>query len=110
MKANFEYYWYGYDLYRYSFDGVVLPTNGSRALAFACSDRPGAPRATLEQLIARHGRKELLAAPIMRTLLERKWKWFARYVYQVSRRARTAAACARAARTGPARAQGGSTA
>lgn len=68
---------YGYDLYRYSFDGIVLPTNGSKALTFASSERSGV-RLTLEQLIVAHKRKELLAVPIMRTLLERKWKWFAR--------------------------------
>lgn len=77
QKAEFCYYWYGFDLYRYSFDGVVLPANGSKALTFATSERSGS-RLTLEQLIVAHKRKELLAVPIMRTLLERKWKWFAR--------------------------------
>ena len=72
-KSRFEYRWWGNDLYWFSFSGVVLngtkagsgaqpllsaaPGGTTKPLAFR--DQNGRP-ATIEDLILRHERKELL--------------------------------------------------
>ena len=40
------------------------------------NDAEGKP-ATIEELVLRHDRKELLETPVMLDLLERKWLYFA---------------------------------
>ena len=73
-KYRFEYRWWGNDLYWYSFDGVVLPcTDEGKALPLA--DAAG-KSTCIEELIIVNKRKELLKLPVMRTILERKWRWF----------------------------------
>ena len=79
-KSRFEYRWWGEDLYWYSFDGIVLPcTKEGRAMPV--TDREGA-QTTVEGLIVRHKRRELLNQPVMRALIDRKWVEFADAIYQ----------------------------
>jgi len=79
-KSRFEYRWWGNDLFWFSFDGIVLPcTHDGRAMPIF----DGANRSTtVEQLIVRHDRRELLTTPVMRFVLERKWDYFAAAIYQ----------------------------
>jgi hypothetical protein len=79
-KARFEYRWWGNDLYWYSFDGIILPTTPDGG-AFTVMDLAGKPT-TVEQLIVRHERRELLNAPVMRAIIDRKWIRFASAIYQ----------------------------
>ena len=89
-KSRFEYRWWGDALYWYSYSGVVLPADEpdgklsplarskpevDSALTFLdLHDHP----ATLEELILKHERKELLETPIMYDIIETKWACFAR--------------------------------
>ena len=102
-KSRFEYRWWGDDLYWYSFSGIVLPEQravGSRSSTSAAAAPPAAAASTatlslplqfndqngqpasIEQLILRHERKELLETPVMLDLIERKWASFATAMYQ----------------------------
>ena len=73
-RSRFEYRWWGNDLYFYSFDGVLLPlTPQGRALEFRADD--GQMR-SLEELMVRARRKEVLSLPLLRALLGRKWREF----------------------------------
>ena len=49
---------------------------GTRLSPLVLNDQDGLP-ATVEELILRHDRKELLETPVMLDLLERKWDYFA---------------------------------
>ncbi|EOD28217.1 hypothetical protein EMIHUDRAFT_114254 [Emiliania huxleyi CCMP1516] len=85
-KSRFEYRWWGNDLFWFSFDGIVLPcTHDGRAMPIfdgaRRSDRANRST-TVEQLIVRHDRRELLTTPVMRFVLERKWDYFAAAIYQ----------------------------
>jgi len=106
-KSRFEYRWWGNDLYWFSFSGVVLnsttwredelPTAAAPQLMasaehgaaaapqltkpLAFQDGNGKP-ATIEELIVRHERKELLETPVMLDLIERKWLYFAGDLYR----------------------------
>jgi len=80
-KARFEYRWWGNDLYWYSFDGVLLPLSApSVPITFcpmAAGPSRGAPcsqQLTIEQLVVKYNRKELLSAPLLRSLVQRKWR------------------------------------
>lgn len=79
-KSRFEYRWWGNDLYWYSFDGIVLPTS-EQGRAFTLRDLAGRPT-TIEQLILRYERRELLKTPVMRAIIECKWERFASSIYQ----------------------------
>ena len=106
-KSRFEYRWWGNDLYWYSFGGIVLPLSEDQSAPPSSAEigtgvlGAGAPAAdapdskllkplkplglrdgkgqpvTIEELILRHARKELLETPLMLDLLERKWSLFA---------------------------------
>jgi len=79
-KSRFEYRWWGNDLFWYSFDGVVLPLDGPASpLAFAPLD--GGPPLTVDQLVVKHKRKELLSTPLLRSLVGRKWRDFGAGVF-----------------------------
>jgi hypothetical protein len=82
-KSRFEYRWWGNDLYWFSYDGVVLPTAKETRGAMEVKDADG-KRTTIEGLMLRHNRKELMNTPIMLNLLERKWTYFAEAAYQQS--------------------------
>ena len=75
QKSSFEYRWWGNDLYWFSFNGVVLPLDGSGRpvqARDACGDIT-----TIEKLIIRYKRKNLLETPIMLDMLDNKFKYFA---------------------------------
>ena len=106
-KSRFEYRWWGNDLYWYSFSGIILdgpsptlPAAASTAQAVAgapaaarsageqgrvkpvtFNDLSGRP-ATIEELIVRHERKELLETPLMLDVIDRKWTFFANEQYR----------------------------
>jgi len=69
---------WGNDLYWFSFDGIILPLQDGRPLPV--HDQNGEPT-TIEQLIIRHERKELLETPLMLDVIERKWRSFAAELY-----------------------------
>ena len=79
-KSRFEYRWWGNDLYWYSFDGIILPLSApSVPITFmpisGASDMGGSPQQlTIEELVVRFKRKELLSAPLLRSLVQRKWR------------------------------------
>ena len=105
-KSRFEYRWWGNDLYWFSFTGIVLPLaarsldssvvrgatggkdatggtggTGDRVFPLTFRDISGRP-ATLEDLVLRHERKELLDTPVMLDIIERKWRCFASTAYR----------------------------
>ena len=69
---------WGNDLYWFSFDGIILPLQDGRPLPV--HDQNSEPT-TIEQLIIRHERKELLETPLMLDVIERKWRSFAAELY-----------------------------
>jgi hypothetical protein len=77
-KARFEYRWWGNDLYWYSFDGVLLPLSAPSVpvtfLPMAAEPTGASQELTIEQLVVKYGRKELLSAPLLRSLVQRKWR------------------------------------
>lgn len=78
-KSRFEYRWWGNDLFFFSYDGLILPREpDGQPLALGSID--GGDE-TLEQLIVRYDRKELLETPVMRDLIERKWQSYGSQVY-----------------------------
>jgi len=77
-KSRFEYRWWGNDLFWFSFSGIILPLEKKRPLQV--TDASG-QRTTIEELIVRNGRKNLLETPIMLDLIDRKWKYFAAKEY-----------------------------
>ena len=111
QKSRFEYRWWGNDLYKFSYDGLILPREPDGSpLAFTSiskkkrkkrligGDTPKNNRPTnnmgslllfktsesvmtLEDLIAREDRKELLELPVLRDLIERKWRAYGSSIY-----------------------------
>ena len=59
----------------------VAGRSGSRRFPLTFRDQKGLP-ASLEDLILRHERKELLETPVMLDLIERKWRFFAGEAYR----------------------------
>jgi Ca2+-binding EF-hand superfamily protein len=79
MKSRFEYRWWGNDLFWFSFDGIILPLQDNER-PVELTDLSGEPT-TIEQLIIKNKRKELLETPLMLDLIERKWTNFASELY-----------------------------
>ena len=79
MKSRFEYRWWGNDLFWFSFKGIILPLQDNER-PIELTDLSGEPT-TVEQLIIKYKRKELLETPLMLDLIERKWTSFASELY-----------------------------
>ena len=79
MKSRFEYRWWGNDLFWFSFDGIILPLQDNER-PVELTDLSGEPT-TIEQLIIKNKRKELLETSLMLDLIERKWTNFASELY-----------------------------
>ena len=79
-KSRFEYRWWGNDLFWFSLSGVILPLDNKRPVQVR--DQFG-ELTTIEDLIIRNERKNLLETPIMLDVIDRKWKYFAQELYTI---------------------------